>query len=525
MAISLVGEVVNSADSATGWSAGAISGDDDFVEGTGALGVKASATVIALQTTTLGAGAPYAFQSGGAEFGYHLIGWFNTKTPIAAVGGLRFFIGNSATNFVHYYVDPTVFYKGGFVTKVIDPARTADVAGGTFLVGSNPAQLSAINNVGVVFETITSIMGSFNNVQVDQLTIGLGVRADAGSVGVPNTFETVRAADEDTNFWGWWSSTQGAFIGKGKLLIGPAAGSTVSVFDDAAFSVIFADELVASGFYAFEMRGAGTDVSWNLASIVSANAATARWNILVDATTNSFSDTNGVWTGADQLTLSANATLTGTTLINCTTLTQTSAMLDTITVLGANTVAGAAFILSNNPALITDSAFNFSAGHAIEITTAGAYTFSGNTFTGYGADGTTSAAIYNNSGGAVTLNISGGGDTPTIRNGAGASTTVVNAVVLNVTAKDAADSSNIVGARVYLEAAAGGPATAGDVILTGVTNGSGLITDGGFAFLGNQPVVGRIRKSSSPVFYKTAPLSGTITANGLDLTAFLVRDQ
>ena len=37
-----------------------------------------------------------------------------------------------------------------------------------------------------------------------------------------------------------------------------------------------------------------------------------------------------------------------------------------------------------------------------------------------GADGTTDAAIYNNSGGAITLNISGGGDTPTVRNGASA---------------------------------------------------------------------------------------------------------
>ena len=436
MAITLIGEVVNSADSATGWSAGAISGDDDFVQGTGALGVKISAGTIALQTTALGAGEPYAFQSGGAQFGYHLIGWFNTKTPIAAVGGLRFFIGNSATNFVHYHVDPTVFYKGGFVTKVIDPARTADVAGGTFAVGSNPAQLTAINNVGMVFETITSIMGSFNNVQVDQLTLGLGVRADAGTVGVPNTFEIVRVQDENTSYWGWWSSTQGAFIGKGKLFIGPATGSAVSVFNDSAFSVIFANELVASGFYEFSMRGAGTDVTWSLASIAAARPNVARWGITVDATTNSFSDTNGVWTGADQLTLSANTTLVGTTMVNSTRLTQNGATLTGITVLSANTITGVGFLQSDNPSLITNSSFEFSAGHAITITTPGTYSFSGNRFSGYSGTGN-SAPVYNNSGGAVTLNIAGGGDVPTIRNGTGA-TTVVNAsvsltVVANVT--------------------------------------------------------------------------------------------
>lgn len=69
-------------------------------------------------------------------------------------------------------------------------------------------------------------------------------------------------------------------------------------------------------------------------------------------------------------------------------------------------------------------------GHAIEITQPGTFAFVGNTFEGYGLDGTTDAAIYNNSGGHVVLNVSGGGDTPTVRNGAGATTEVVSGVTL-----------------------------------------------------------------------------------------------
>ena len=42
--------------------------------------------------------------------------------------------------------------------------------------------------------------------------------------------------------------------------------------------------------------------------------------------------------------------------------------------------------------------------------------------------GSTDAMFYNNSGGLITLNVSGGGQAPSVRNGAGA-TTVVNATV------------------------------------------------------------------------------------------------
>jgi len=204
---------------------------------------------------------------------------------------------------------------------------------------------------------------------------------------------------------------------------------------------------------------------------------------------------------------------------------QNSATLSGVTVLSANTATGVGYIQSNAPNLISDSSFTFSAGHAITITTPGTYTFTGNKFTGYGAGGTNSAAIYNNSGGAVTLNITGGGDTPTIRNGTGASTTVVNAVAVRVTSRDATTTTPLENARVYLTAAAGGPATVGDVILSGLTNASGIVENTGFAFLGNQPVTGVVRKGTTPPLYKTAPLSGTITANGLDITAFQVRDE
>jgi hypothetical protein len=82
-------------------------------------------------------------------------------------------------------------------------------------------------------------------------------------------------------------------------------------------------------------------------------------------------------------------------------------------------------ITTNNPGNIEDCAFiSAGTGHAIEATATGTFAFEGNTFTGYGADGSTDAAFYNNSGGLITLQIPVGGEEPTIRN-AGASTTEI----------------------------------------------------------------------------------------------------
>jgi hypothetical protein len=97
--------------------------------------------------------------------------------------------------------------------------------------------------------------------------------------------------------------------------------------------------------------------------------------------------------------------------------------------------SGAVGVLSDDPSLIEDCSFlSDGTGHAIELTTPGTYTFSGNQFSGYAASGDTgNEAIYNNSGGPVTLNIAGGGSTPSVRNGSGASTVVNNNVSVTFT--------------------------------------------------------------------------------------------
>jgi len=90
-------------------------------------------------------------------------------------------------------------------------------------------------------------------------------------------------------------------------------------------------------------------------------------------------------------------------------------------------------------------------GHAIEFgsNTPASLTFNNMTFTGYGANETTDAAIYNNSGKAVEISLNGTAQ-PTVRNGGGASTTFPSSITLKIAVKDI-DGDPMVGVRCYID--------------------------------------------------------------------------
>lgn len=474
MAVTLIGEIVNSCDIETDFNQGNISGDDDFVEGTGAIGLKASSVTVEIYTSVLGLTAPYNFASGGSEFGYHIIMWFNTKTPIDATTGLTVIVGDG-TNRARWNVLGSGFYKGGFITRVISTSADFNtISTGAWTLTGNPVQLNNITQMGGGFTTTTSIMGNFNNVQLDQITIGLGLRVDAGTVTTPNTFETVRVVDEDTEFYGWWSSSNGAFIGKGKLFIGPQTGTATSVFTDENFSVVFSDSLVAVGFYEINMRGTNTDVTWTLGNITAANPTNAKWNLTVDSTTKSFSVINNVWSGADILTLNANSSLVGTTIINSNSLITNGASLTEITALSPSDTE---FVVTNDLEEMLDCSFDSSGtGHAIQLNSLGTGQMSWRNFlSGYATnDGSTGneAIFVNVASGNLTINIIAGYDTPSIRTAGAVITKVVAPVTTTLTVIDVDTSLPIQNARVFLRS------TTNNNYFSNVTPTS-VVSDGG----------------------------------------------
>lgn len=190
-------------------------------------------------------------------------------------------------------------------------------------------------------------------------------------------------------------------------------------FPRRADKVDYLDFHVDNNVVGIEFYGLGANDSFIFKNTVFTSESPYYWRLNASSSASSSYDFDGASViNAGVVVLRDVTTFNNMSFIDCPDITQNSANT-------TNTVFDNSLIKSNNPARISNCTFlSDGVGHGIEITATGTFSFSGNKFTGFGANDTTDAAIYNNSGGAVTLNISGGGDVPTVRNGAGASTTV-----------------------------------------------------------------------------------------------------
>lgn len=159
---------------------------------------------------------------------------------------------------------------------------------------------------------------------------------------------------------------------------------------------------------------------------------------------------------------SNSADATGHSVINstfdgCAQLDPGDVTFTTVNFANTSDANGAILIDADGTTNITGVSFiSDGTGHGVYLGTGcpSAITLTNWNFTGYGATGTTDAAIYNDSGGAVSVTISGG-DTPTYRNGSGASTTIISgAVTVKVTAVTEA-GADIQSAYVHLRASDG----------------------------------------------------------------------
>lgn len=140
---------------------------------------------------------------------------------------------------------------------------------------------------------------------------------------------------------------------------------------------------------------------------------------------------------------------------------------------------------------------------ALKIITPGTYTLTDLDYIGYGANGSASAAIHNNSGGEVILNIAGG-STPTILNGIGATTIVQS------------------GATVVVEGLVTGSRVIATLVSDGTVLHNGAESAGSVTFSVTQSGAIKIeaRKASSAPYYRPwttqlTPISGqtnTVTA-------------
>lgn len=402
-----------------GGGAGASVNDDVIIEGAQSAGRRVD------NTTDKGFGAQWTAVDLSAA-GEHVKVWlFVTQWAEVTQVQIRISSGSDDDHELPTAEFPSL---GGFIPVWVDVSRAPEVGGS--------ANEASITEVGVLLD-IGDVGGNASNLILDEIMHGTSGLLWTGTGGDMADFRTF----ESTNAEGNLVALNGVDFIYSRLEIGSATATT---FTDSGFTIIFPDQsLVASDFMGvtIDLQNASTDVDLSNATIQSSDpsAAGSRPDFIVTGTSGALALTGMNLIGLRTLDLTSGVTVTDS-LLELLNLTQSGATITGSTI-RANTASGVALCDDPNFTELTDCAFSQAgSGHAIEITTTGTHNFDTLTFDGFGgtagsnlvaSSGANDAAVYNNSGGAVTINVSGG-DSPSVRNAAASTTTVNNTVALTV---------------------------------------------------------------------------------------------
>jgi hypothetical protein len=422
LAVLSLADAITGFSEPTGSTAGgnAASETDFFIQGTSCVSKTFNATGVGGLAYT--AGAAVTIPTDGAAYTWTYYSCPNALATKAS-GGVQILIGNSATAYKRFYVAGSDTYTyGGWVNYPVNPSVTSSLNEGS--------PTSATQVFGFAVNSVNSVTKG-NPFGIDAIRYGRGTLQMTGG-DLANGYATLGGAstqnDNVSNRWGILSLVDGTYKYQGHLLLG-VAGTAVDFRDSNKAVVIQNTQFVTSNFNLIEVRNTASNVSLTSMAI-SALGTVSRGNFLVTDNATVLLD-SCTFTDMGTFVFLSNTTSDASVYRRCGTITHGNSIFtnNLVTASYATTAMTTA-----TPETIQDNQFvSAGTGHAITITAPGTYTFSGNLFTGYGATGTTNAAIYNNSGGAVTLNISGGGDVPTYRNGTSASTTIVAAANVSLT--------------------------------------------------------------------------------------------
>ena len=397
-----------------------------------------------------------------------VVGILNT---IAAGGFTVRFTGASTGDFFEVYVGgsdswPTAF-AGGWVYFVVDIEVASASPSNT---GGTAPATTAIQHVGIT-ATTAAMTRNVDNTWLNgiwRLPSGTpGILVEGQNTGsVDWTFADIESASE-TNLWGTFRTADGgAYVSSVPLRIGNSTDSVTHGFTDTNQSLLWQTApFLADGYYGVEVvgsatntinttwgvkTGTGTDATGAQGILIQSDASTSglRWYLTANSNIDSFNAYGCTFVNGETSTLdNDNVETISSTFLNCNEAIQssgaTTALVSSLwqrnSVIDANTLDGVGFLKSEDLDNIKYSSFQFSDGHAIEITaTTGDLTnetLLENTFTGYSSTtGSTDAAIYNNSGNDVQISSTGGNlVTTSYRNGTSATTTITASITITLT--------------------------------------------------------------------------------------------
>lgn len=439
--------VITEADSITGWNQGEYI-TDFFVEAPGCVAVGNAGSFIDLYFGGTARNATnmliyvYAFNNGlqydwdSANFGVGLqIGDGSNRIAVKMAGGNK-------RVFSHQSLGPVDWQSLVLDTDTLDSLNTAGLV--VARAGSYGAlNVAALTQFGMTSYSISKALGGGYNQAVDIIRIGNdGILIAGGTTGDRGTFSEIVAEDRNTanlKAHGIIREYATGFYGsQGPLNFGDVTGN--SWFDDSNVTLIFEDRAIGNDKYYFRVRGGTGETHFFLNNVTVATAGPFVTCLFNDDSVNALELINCNFTNlGNAITFGTDVSAQGHVVDSCN-FTGCGQINPGLTLFKNNIINNSAS--SATGALILDRTDNTSlenlvftsggSGHAIYITAPGSYEFTNFTYYGYGADGTTDAVVYNNSGGDVTILVSGG-YAVTVRNGAGASTTVSNVVTITLT--------------------------------------------------------------------------------------------
>lgn len=347
----------------------------------------------------------------------HVYVWLYATTPgatnVRAAGGLRVAIGSATNAYNEYYVNGRDGYKyGGWVCYPVQFSQTPDSAVGVSF--ATPQYFG-----GIMSNTVT-VRGI--NFGVDVVRYGDSITALGGGAPDPViTFALVAQENDLTNnAWGIMQGTPSGVSLQGKLLIGNDNTTTATAFSDTDAVIVKpnnnpsdVNQKTANNFSGLALRGTQTTASFTGCTFLSLDTVD-RGFVDCDTATNAVGSatfTSCTFLDWGRIGGRSSVVFSGCSFKQCA---QMIANGSSIT--GSTFTACDPIDVGSNLGVLTDCTFNSGGtGHAITTNaTTGTLSFVGNQFNGYGANGTNDAAIlFTGIGGSITVNISGGGATPT----------------------------------------------------------------------------------------------------------------
>lgn len=391
----------------------------------------------------------------------HIYVWVNIGVAgllaTKASGGLRFrFCGATITDFFEVYIAGSDTYTGGWRMFVIDvdaAQASPDNTGGT------PPATSAIQYLGVVGDTGGTMTKKADNFWVDAMwrlpasTPGILVEGQDQTGGAHDwTWADILSASV-SGAWGMCTETEGGTLVLNAPIRFGTNDATTHGFSDTNVRIEWDDQPVDANLYGLQViggsgtqsfklgikTGTGDDATGAQGCIIGAKSTGARWYFdCDDANVDSCGLYGCQFIHGDDFQLDgANVETISTVFLDCTSATVSNSRFQRCSIIDANTADNVAFCFTDDLTDLRFCNFEFSDGHAVELTSGGpaTQTSKGNRFIGYGTTGSNDAAISNENGGAVSISATSGATVAehTYQNGTGSSTTVTGAVSVTVT--------------------------------------------------------------------------------------------